>query len=74
MLPILFQPAAHGAWPSLYAATAEDAKGGTYYGPSKMNEMRGYPTIAKIAPQAVDAKAAARLWEESAKLTNVRFI
>ena len=72
--PILFQPAAHGAWPSLYAATAKEAKGGTYYGPSRMNEMRGYPTVAKIAPQAKDAEVASRLWEESEKLTNVKFI
>ena len=72
--PILFQPAPHGARPSLYAATAENATGGTYYGPSKMNEMRGYPKIAKIPPQAMDAKIASRLWEESEKLTNVKFI
>ncbi|MBL4931583.1 SDR family oxidoreductase [Clostridium paridis] len=72
--PFLFQPAAHGAWPALYAATAEEAKGGTYYGPSKMNEMRGYPKIAKIAPQAKDIQVASKLWEESEKLTNVKFI
>lgn len=72
--PIFFQPAAHGAWPSLYAATAEEATGGTYYGPSRMNEMRGYPTIAKIAPQANDLKVASKLWEASEKLTNIKFI
>ncbi len=72
--PILFQPAAHGAWPSLYAGTAKEAKGGTYYGPSRMNEMRGYPTVAKIAPQAKDAEVAAKLWEVSEKLTNVKFV
>ncbi|MNC05312.1 Fatty acyl-CoA reductase [compost metagenome] len=71
--PVFFQPAAHGAWPSLYAATAEEATGGTYYGPSKMNEMRGYPTIANIAAQAKDETVAAKLWEESEKLTNVSF-
>ncbi|MFT4143751.1 MAG: oxidoreductase [Mobilitalea sp.] len=74
LLPILFQPAAHGAWPSLYAATAKEAIGGTYYGPSRMNEMRGYPTVAKVAPQANDIKVALKLWEESEKLTNIRFI
>ncbi len=73
LLPILFQPAAHGAWPSLYAATAKEAKGGTYYGPSRMNEMRGYPTVAKIATQAKDVEAASKLWEVSEKLTNVKF-
>ena len=71
--PILFQPAAHGAWPALYAATLETAIGGSYYGPSRMNEMRGYPTIAKIAPQAMDVEVSAKLWEESEKLTKVKF-
>lgn len=71
--PIFFQPAAHGAWPSLYAATATEATGGTYYGPSRMNEMRGYPAIAQIAPQAKDIEVASKLWEESEKLTNVKF-
>ena len=71
--PIFFQPAAHGAWPSLYAATAKEARG-IYYGPSsRMNEMRGYPTIAQIAPQAKDIKVALKLWEESERLTNVKF-
>lgn len=73
LLPILFQPAAHGAWPSLYAATAKEAIGGTYYGPSRMNETRGYPTIAKIAPQAKDVEVASKLWEVSEKLTTVKF-
>jgi NAD(P)-dependent dehydrogenase (short-subunit alcohol dehydrogenase family) len=73
LLPILFQPAARGAWPSLYAATAKEAKGGTYYGPSRMNEMRGYPTVAKIATQAKDVEAASKLWNISEKLTSVKF-
>lgn len=41
---------------------------------SKMHEMRGHPTIAKIAPQAMDVNVASKLWEESEKLTNVKFI
>ncbi|WMJ86022.1 oxidoreductase [Anaerocolumna sp. MB42-C2] len=72
--PILFQPASHGAWPSLYAATAEEVTGGTYYGPSMMRETRGYPGIAKIAPQVKDTRVASKLWEESEKLTKVKFI
>lgn len=72
--PIFFQPAAHGAWPSLYAATAIEAKGGSYYGPSKMNEMRGYPNFAKVPPQAEDTQVAKKLWEVSEKLTNVKFV
>ncbi|MGG4046322.1 oxidoreductase [Paenibacillus favisporus] len=69
----LFQPAAHGAWPSLYAATAREAQGGAYYGPSRINEMRGYPALAKIPEQAMDRQVASRLWRESEKLTKVQF-
>lgn len=73
LFPFLFQPVAHGAWPSLYAATAKEAEGGVYYGPSRMNEVRGYPKVAKIAPQAGDTQVAAKLWEISEQLTKVKF-
>lgn len=71
--PVVFQSAAHGAWPLLYAATSKEATGGSYYGPTKLNEVRGYPAIAKVAPQAKDAAVASRLWEESERLTRTRF-
>lgn len=69
----LFQPAAQGALPTLFAATAPAAKGGVYYGPDKMGETRGYPATAKIPAQALDAQAAARLWSVSEELTGVVF-
>lgn len=71
--PILFQPAAQGALPTLFAATAPDAKGGGYYGPDRFNEIRGFPAVAKIPPQAKDATAAARLWTISENLTGASF-
>ncbi len=69
----LFQPAWQGALPTLYAATAPEAKGGAYYGPNGMSETRGYPAIARTPPQALDRAAAERLWEVSEELTRVRF-
>ncbi|MBT9465566.1 MAG: SDR family oxidoreductase [Hydrogenophaga sp.] len=69
----LFQPAAQGALPTLFAATSPQAQGGMYYGPDKLGETRGHPTIAKVPPQAMDPGAAARLWIESERLTNVEF-
>lgn len=69
----MFQPAAQGALPTLYAATSPIAKGGVYYGPDKMSETRGYPSIAKIPTQALDIEASARLWEISEELTGVIF-
>lgn len=72
-LPFLFQPPAQGALPTLYAATSPDAKGGVYYGPNKMGETRGFPSIAKIPTQAKDLKAAVKLWEISQELAKVEF-
>ncbi|HEX9026200.1 MAG TPA: oxidoreductase [Clostridium sp.] len=73
MGPIMFQAASQGALPSLYAATSPNAEGGAYYGPSKFNEMRGLPKLAKPAPQSRDEKVAERLWDVSKNLTDVDF-
>ncbi|HEY0930718.1 MAG TPA: SDR family oxidoreductase [Gemmatimonas sp.] len=69
----LFQPAAQGALPSLYAATAPEAQGGHYYGPNRLGETRGHPVLARVPQQALDVEVAARLWKESERLTNIRF-
>jgi NAD(P)-dependent dehydrogenase (short-subunit alcohol dehydrogenase family) len=68
----LFQPAAHGAWSTLFAATDPEAKGGRYYGPNRLGETRGSPALARVPQQALDAAAATRLWQESERLTNIR--
>lgn len=73
LLWFLFQPAAQGALPTLFAATAPDARGGAYYGPDRLGETRGYPTRARFPAQALDATAAARLWAISEQMTGVRF-
>ncbi|MDF2551058.1 MAG: family NAD(P)-dependent oxidoreductase [Chryseobacterium sp.] len=71
--PFLFQPQSQGALPTLFAATSPEAKGGLYYGPNKMSETRGFPSIAKIPEQANDLAVAQRLWEVSQKLAKVEF-
>ncbi|WP_461140622.1 SDR family oxidoreductase [Spirosoma pomorum] len=73
LLPFLFQPAAQGALPTLYAATSPEAEGGMYYGPNKLMETRGFPAVAKIPVQAKDAAVSMRLWELSQELANVAF-
>ncbi|WP_395494606.1 SDR family oxidoreductase [Acetobacter sp. KSO5] len=73
VLWFLFQPAAQGALPTLFAATSFEAKGGGYYGPDRLSETRGYPTTARIPPAALDRPAAARLWDISEKLAHVQF-
>ena len=72
-LPFLFQPAARGALPTLFAATSPQAEPGGYYGPDGLGGIRGYPTTSKIPSQALDQSVAARLWEESKALTGVQF-
>lgn len=69
----LFQPAARGALPTLFAATSPDARGGAYYGPDTFQEVRGYPGLAKVPALAADKGDAARLWMESEALTGVIF-
>lgn len=69
----LFQPAAQGALPTLFAATSPEAVGGGYYGPDGMAEIRGFPAPANIPPQAQDAAASTRLWALSEQLTGSQF-
>lgn len=69
----LFQPAAQGALPTLYAATAPTAAGGAYYGPDRLAETRGAPSAATIPPQALDREVSERLWAVSQALTAVAF-
>jgi NAD(P)-dependent dehydrogenase (short-subunit alcohol dehydrogenase family) len=67
--PLASQDAAHGALPTLFAATSPTVNPGGYYGPSGFQELKGHPVPAKIAPAAKDLSLAKRLWTESERLT-----
>lgn len=69
----LFQPAAMGVLPILFAATSRDAQGGGYYGPDKISETRGYPTDAKPPQRSLETHVARRLWDVSESLAGVYF-
>ena len=69
---IIGQSAASGALPSLYAATAPDARAGGFYGPRWFGAW-GAPTTATIPGHARDEQVAARLWDISEQLTGVHF-
>jgi NAD(P)-dependent dehydrogenase (short-subunit alcohol dehydrogenase family) len=73
LLWFLFQPAAQGALPTLFAATAPEAEGGGYYGPDKMSEVRGHPAPSKVPAQAMNLAVAERLWQVSEELTRTSF-
>jgi len=67
------QPAARGALPTLYAATAAGVRGGDYFGPDGRGEQRGYPKRVSASAAAHDAATAQRLWTVSEDLTGVRY-
>ncbi|HEV3422786.1 MAG TPA: oxidoreductase [Paraburkholderia sp.] len=71
--PMMSQSAADGALPTLLAATAPEALPGGYYGPMGWFELKGAAGVAAIAPRAQDKAVAARLWEVSEALTNLRW-
>jgi NAD(P)-dependent dehydrogenase (short-subunit alcohol dehydrogenase family) len=70
---LLAQPAAHGAWPTLRAATDAGARGGDYFGPGGFAEQRGHPVLVGMSDAAADPADAAWLWERSQELTGVRY-
>jgi NAD(P)-dependent dehydrogenase (short-subunit alcohol dehydrogenase family) len=67
------QSAARGALPHLYAATAADVRGGEFFGPRGPAEQRGLPTRVSMSAHAKDDVLAELLWEESERLTGVRY-
>jgi NAD(P)-dependent dehydrogenase (short-subunit alcohol dehydrogenase family) len=71
----LLNTEAEGAMPTLFAATSPDVVDGGYYGPQGLLEMRGGDAgLAKVAPQALDQAAAARLWSECERLTGISLL
>jgi hypothetical protein len=62
-----------GSWPLLYAATSSQVRGGGYYGPDGIAEIKGTPVEVKPKPDALDPAAGKRLWEISETLTGVRY-
>jgi NAD(P)-dependent dehydrogenase (short-subunit alcohol dehydrogenase family) len=73
VMPVIGQSAAQGALPTLFAATAPEARPGGYYGPNGPSERRGYPVPGKIPAAARDEALAKRLWAETERLTGVVF-
>lgn len=70
---VLAQSPQMGALPTLYAATGTGVVGGDYVGPGGFAEQRGHPKVVGMSAAARDLPAAARLWEISEDLTDVRY-
>jgi NAD(P)-dependent dehydrogenase (short-subunit alcohol dehydrogenase family) len=71
--PLIMQSDSQGALPELYAATDTGLNGGEYIGPDGPMEFRGWPTVVKPAPHALDEVAAMQLWDISESLTGVTY-
>ena len=65
--------AEQGSLPTLYAATAPDVKGGDYFGPGGLAEMRGCPRRVSSNDRSHDPDLAQELWSISEQLTGVKF-
>ena len=64
----LFQSAAMGALPQLYAATAPEASPAGHYGPDGFGGMGGWPKPVPVAAAALDTNNCQRLWQVSQEL------
>ena len=76
LTPLLFmlnQNAAHGALPQIRAAVDPGVKGGEYYGPHGLFEMKGRPVLVKSTEESHNKELAEKLWEISEQLTGVQF-
>jgi NAD(P)-dependent dehydrogenase (short-subunit alcohol dehydrogenase family) len=66
-----YHSAAQGALSTLYAATAPEAVGGAYYGPTGAEEKRGPLGFAQTPEAATTRADADKLWQLSERLTGV---
>ncbi|MBT2560705.1 SDR family NAD(P)-dependent oxidoreductase [Pedobacter sp. ISL-68] len=73
MNKLVAQKVEMGTLPILRAATEEGLKGSEFFGPTKMNEIKGFPELVKSNDKSYDKEIAKRLWEVSEKLTGFTY-
>jgi NAD(P)-dependent dehydrogenase (short-subunit alcohol dehydrogenase family) len=71
LTPVLMQPDAAGALPTLYAATSPQAAGGQYIGPDGFMEFKGSPVAVQPRANGLDTATGEKLWTVSQELTGV---
>ncbi len=69
-ISVIAQDPAHGALPTLYAAT-QDIPGNTYVGPDGFGQMRGAPVVTPPSVSSQDPDLGKLLWARSAELTGL---
>ncbi|TCB96547.1 SDR family NAD(P)-dependent oxidoreductase [Micromonospora zingiberis] len=63
-----------GARPQLYAATATGVRGGQFFGPRGVLEVRGPVTEVRASAPARDPGNGRRMWAQAARLTGVAYL
>ncbi|KAA9376986.1 SDR family NAD(P)-dependent oxidoreductase [Microbispora cellulosiformans] len=71
---LVTQPAERGALPQLFAATAPGVRGGQFFGPSGLFEMRGRVVEVSPSAHAADPTVGRRLWTAAQDLTGVTYL
>jgi NAD(P)-dependent dehydrogenase (short-subunit alcohol dehydrogenase family) len=71
---LFLQDAKKGVRSVLYAALAEDIKGGEFIGPDGFQQMRGCPTRVDADDYAKDQSIAARLWKATEAMTDIHYL
>jgi NAD(P)-dependent dehydrogenase (short-subunit alcohol dehydrogenase family) len=70
---VIAQSGEMGALPSLYAATAPGVERGSFYGPSGLLRLKGWPSLEKPDSKRARPEVARRLWGVSEELTGIKF-
>jgi NAD(P)-dependent dehydrogenase (short-subunit alcohol dehydrogenase family) len=70
---LMTQDQASGALPQIRAAVDPGVKPSEYYGPDGFNQMKGAPIVVQSNEASHNLDDARKLWEESEKLTGVKF-
>ena len=71
---LVTQPVERGALPQLHAATAQGVRGGQFFGPSGLREIRGPVTEVRPSAEAADPAVGRRLWSAAESLTGVTYL
>ena len=70
---VLAQKVNMGVLPILRAATAPNLTGAEFFGPTKMNELKGYPALVQSSETSYDPALAKKLWEVSEGLVSHKY-
>jgi len=72
LFKMMAQDQAMGALPQIRASVSRQVKGSEYFGPDGKKEYKGYPVLVPSNEASHNLEDAAKLWEESEKLTGVK--